>query len=68
MAKLKTGFYNACGKWNDTKETFTAIVFRGTRAQIDRHFDNDKVFYYFEIDEDIKGNHGDFTITSYQKI
>jgi hypothetical protein len=56
--------------WNDKSflEPFkrTCVVWAkklGSRSTIS----DDEVFYYFEHDEAILGNHGDFTVTAYEE-
>lgn len=65
------------GQWNDTHEHFERICSVDARANphhkqhqewirsCDKSSDDD-IFYYFEPDQPIIGNHGDFTVHNFQ--
>lgn len=68
-------YLTAYGYWKDTKETFERLC--KVDSRMDPHHkdhqafiksidDDSTVFYYFEPDENILGNHADFIIYKYK--
>jgi hypothetical protein len=52
------------GHWNDTKEPFFAQCQIGMKIPPD----DDDVFYFFDWNETLVGNKGDFTVTKHLPI
>ena len=51
------------GYWNDDRSPLDRLAQIG--LDVDEGLD-DSIFYYFEPDEPIVGNHSDFTVTHYE--
>lgn len=48
------------GYWNDNQTPINALCMVGEDSG-----DDDNLFFYFDPDEQIVGNHGEFTVTEY---
>lgn len=52
------------GFWNDTKEEFSYSAVIGESEKID----DEDIFYQFDSADEVIGDHGDFTITSFSRL
>lgn len=51
------------GSWNNTKEEFKYLACIGSESD---EINDDVTFFYFDSRETVIGDHGDFTITSFE--
>lgn len=59
-----TRIINIDARWNNTQARFTAYCVIG---QWDGNENDDDIFYYFDT-EDIVGDHGEFTVLSFEEV
>ena len=52
------------GYWNDSKEEFSYNAVIGENGKID----DEDIFYQFDSADEVIGDHGDFTVTSFTRI